>query len=150
MKIQRTKAVNVILPVILSVMMSGTVMAKPHDGDRCGHKHGKLERMIEHLDLNDEQQEKADAILSGLKQDKGKKHTHKKAHFLMSLNPEESGYLNKVRMHADDVAEKVKAKIIQMAKAKQALYGILDDEQKQKLAKKNERRLKKLEKRMVN
>ena len=146
MKIQRQKALKIILPVMLSIMVSGTVMAKPHDRD--GDMHGKLERLIENLDLSDDQQDKADSILGQLKQYKGQKRAHKKAHYMMTLNPEEAGYLDKVNAHAEEVAANVKVKIIEMAKAKQALYQILDDEQKQKLAKKHERRLKKLEKRM--
>ena len=146
MKIQRQKALNIILPVMFSIIVSGTVMAKSHDRD--GYMHGKLDRLIEYLDLSDEQQEKADSILDELKRHKGQKHAHKKAHYMMTLNPEETGYLDKVNAHADEVAANMKVRIIEMAKAKQALYQILDDEQKQKLAKKNERRLKKIEKRM--
>jgi len=66
----------------------------------------------------------------------------------MSLNPDDADYLDKVNEHADQAADHVKSKIIQMAKAKQALYGILDESQKTKMSKMMEKRLGKFDKRM--
>lgn len=140
---------KLILPLLLvGAMTSATVMAKPFCGDRGHHMEERFERMIEHLDLSKDQEVKAESILADLKEYKRDKQAQKGTHQLMSLNPDDADYLDKVNQHADQTAANVKAKIIQMAQAKQSLYGILDDNQKAKISKMAERRLKKFEKRM--
>lgn len=145
----RKVAKKIILPIMLvSIMTSAAVMAKPFWAERGSHMEHKFEHMIEKLDLNDDQERQAELILEDLKQQKGEKGSHKEMRSLIMLNPEDSDYLSKVDEHANQAAEKVKSKIVQMAKAKQALYGILDEAQKTKMSKMMERRLKKFDKKM--
>lgn len=141
---------KLMLPILLiGFMTSATVIAKPFWAERGHHMEERFESQIEHLDLTDDQEKKADLILADLKQYKRDKQAHKGMHQLMSLNPDDTDYLAKVDKHADQAAANVKAKIIQMAKAKQSLYAILDESQKAKMSKMAERRLKKFEKRML-
>jgi Spy/CpxP family protein refolding chaperone len=146
-KIQMSK--KIIYPFLLVGMMSSTaVLAGSAWGERGHHPEEKLEHLIDYLDLNEQQESQAELILSDLKAGKKDKKSQKGMHQLMSLNPGDSDYLEKVNAHAELVGAHVKGKIIQMAKAKQALYQILDDEQKEKMSKMTERRMKKIEKRL--
>ena len=146
---ERRLTQKIILPIILvSIMTSVSVMAKPFWAERGSHMEEKFEHIIEHLDLNDEQERKAVLIMADLKQHKEEKQSNKEKRHLISLNPEDSDYFEKVNEHANFAAERVKSKIIQMAKAKQALYGILDEDQKVKMTKMMERRIGKFDKRM--
>ena len=146
-KIQMSK--KIIFPFLLVGMMSSTtVLAGSAWGERSHHPEERLEHLIDYLDLNEQQERMADLILSDLKAGQKDKKSQKGMHQVMSLDPGDSEYLEKVTEHAERVGADVKGKIIQMAKAKQALYQILDDEQKAKMSKMTERRMKKVEKRL--
>jgi Spy/CpxP family protein refolding chaperone len=140
---------KIILPILLAGMVSSVgVMAKPHGCDRGHHLEQKFERLIDHLDLSKEQEKKAELIFEQLRESKSDKQTGQNRHHMMNLNPGDADYLEKVTEHANLKAEHVRSSIIQMAAAKQSLYEILDDSQKEKMSKMAERRMKKMEKRM--
>lgn len=147
MNIQKKSFTKIMLSIILGAMLTSAVMAKPACGGKEGHMVERFEHILEHVDLTDEQQAKVDLILKDLKQNIVNGKSHKKSHLLMMLNPEDPDYLNKVNNHADQLASHKKAKIMQIATAKQALYEILDEDQKMKILKKLERRMNKIEKR---
>tara|TARA_R110002167_G_scaffold218808_6_gene423437 strand:+ start:344 stop:814 length:471 start_codon:yes stop_codon:yes gene_type:complete len=139
---------KIILPILLVGMVSSVgVMAKPSGGDRGPHLEQKFERLIDRLDLNTEQEEKAEQILERLKEGKPDKQVGKRSHQMMNLNPGDADYLEKATEQANLKAAHIRTNMIEMAIAKQSLYAILDDEQKEKMAKMAERRMKKMEKR---
>ena len=150
MNIQKKSFIKIMLPIILGTMLTSVVVAKPAWGGREVNIVDKFEHILEYVDLTDDQQEKADLILNELKQNTVNSKSHKGTRLLMMLNPEDPDYLIKVNNHADELSVNMKAKIMQMATAKQALYEILDEEQKIKLSKKLERRMNKLEKRKTH
>lgn len=147
MSIQKYKAKRLIIPTVLAVLISGVVLAKPSVENRDGHMVEKFEHMLKHLDLNDTQQSQANLILRDLKNSLPAKQGKKgSVHSLMALNPEDKDYLEKVNAQADLMSAHLKAKVLELAKAKKSLYAILDEEQKKILSKKIERRMNKLEK----
>jgi len=123
----------VFLPLSLVLLaIAGYVNAGPHFG---GHgMMNPLERMIEHIDLNDQQEEQVEDILKSLKGDdafhKGFSHVKK----MFELNPEDAEYMESVAKQAELVTGKIKQKMLKTAEARQDIYKILDEEQKQELA----------------
>jgi Spy/CpxP family protein refolding chaperone len=142
---------KLLLPVLLVGMVSSaSVIAKPFGGERCSsHMEQRLDHMIDYLDLSEEQEQKAEKIFDALKESKFDKQSRKNRQYMMSLNPGDADYLKKVAEYANQKAEHIKLNIMEMAKAKQSLYEILDDSQKEKMAKMAERRMKKTNKRML-
>lgn len=138
----------IILSLVLSIIAASSVMAKPFWGDRGAHMMKRFEHMLEHLDLNEEQSKKAKLILENLKDDLPSKGEANIVQVLMKANPEEAGYEELVEENANLLAERVKLKVVRLAKTKQALYEILDSEQKQELSKLIEKRMHKMRKRM--
>lgn len=138
---------KIILPVLLAGMVGSVgVMAKP-SGEHGQHMEKKFERLIERLDLTDEQEEKAGLILEQLKETKIDKQASKHSRHGMHLNPGDADYLEKVAERANLKAAHIKSNMIQMATAKQSLYAILDNDQKEKMSKMAERGKKKTQKR---
>lgn len=140
---------KIILPILLVGMVSSVgVMAKPNGCNRGPHLEQRLGDLISHLELSKEQEKKAELILEKLKEGKSDKQAAKNKHHMMNLNPGEADYLEKVIEQANLKADHVRSNIIQMATAKQSLYEILDDGQKEKMSEMAKHRLKKMEKRM--
>ena len=136
------------LPFLLGGMVASVgVMAKPSGCDRGPHMEQRFERLIDRLDLNEEQEKKAEQILAQLKEGKPDKQAGKHSHKIMNLSPDDADYLEKVTEHANLKAAHISSNIIQMAIAKQSLYAILDEDQKEQMSDMAERRMKKMEKR---
>jgi len=144
---QVTRWVFIPLSLILLVT-AGYVSAGPHFG---GNKHAMfnpLERILEHVDLTEQQEEQVDAILTTVKNETGFRKGFSMMKSMIELNPEDMDYMEKVEQQADLAANKVREKIILISQARKDIYTLLTDEQKQELNQVISRKLKRMEKRM--
>jgi periplasmic protein CpxP/Spy len=139
----------VVAPMSIVLLASvGYVNAGPHFG---GGHHGMmnpLEKMVDHVDLSDEQESQVDAVLSKMKHEKGMRNGFKMMTSVIALDPESPDYDAKVEQQADAMAAKMRAKVIAMSAARKEIYAILTPEQKQELNEEISRHLERMEKRM--
>src|SRR5690606_12240918 len=99
---QKTFSQKIILPALFMGMLSSSViMAKPSCGGHDSHKEHRFENLIERLDLNEGQEKQAELILEELKVSKADNKSPKNMRHIMSLNPGDAGYLDKVTEHAN-------------------------------------------------
>lgn len=117
----------------------------PHGGDMLM----PIERMIEHVDLTDMQEEQAEKILENARQEAGdlKKLRRRFAKKMMMNNPDNANYTAVAEEHAEAIASEVKNKILMMSKVRQEIYQILTPEQKQDLEQHIEKRMQRMAKR---
>lgn len=129
------------------ITFSAAVTAGPFH-DRHGMHH-PLERMVELIDLTDEQEDQVEQILEDLKKNGDKKQRLGMMKAFVELDPESPDYELEVETQANKVAEQVKTKILAASKARQEIYGLLTEEQKEELKQASAKKLKKMEKRMA-
>ncbi len=135
---------NLMLMAILGTLFSAFALAGPHFG-----KHGMhhpLEKMIDSIDLNSQQEGQVEQILDELKQEN--MHKRKRTLFkeLVKLDPESSQYQEQVEMKAAEAGKQLERHIVALAKARQDIYELLDEEQKSQLSRTIQKRLKRMEK----
>lgn len=135
-----------LLGISVALILAGssiTVIAGPH----CKYherEHG-LERMIKHLDLNEAQAAKVEAILESVENERSNKKGMPKMRALMTLNPDDANYFQQVEAQADATSKDMKAHILKMAKVRQEIHALLTDEQKQKMRALMEKKMKRME-----
>lgn len=136
----------IVVSLLIVMLGSGLAVAKPFWAQK-GHVSAKLERMLEHLDLDDEQQGQVESILQTHRD--ASSHEDSKAFMktLMKANPDSANFDELVNTQATQMAAQVKQKIIQHAKLKQAIYQVLNSEQKEELSELIDRKIRKFEKR---
>jgi len=139
----------IFIPLSLVLLaMAGYVSAGPHFG---GGKHAMfnpLERMLEHIDLTEQQEKQVEVILSTGKSESGFHKGFSMMRSMIKLNPEDFDYMEKVEKQADLAANKVRDKIIAISQTRKDIYALLTDEQKQELNQKISRKLHRMDKRM--
>jgi len=130
-----------IIPAVLITIALATSSA--YAGGLFGGGHHReggmmkvIERMIDHVDLSDDQEEEAKVIL-----DNAREYTknmseirHRFFKQIIENNPDDTTYLSIAEEQAEAIAAEVKNKILHMAKIRQEVYKILTTEQKEKLA----------------
>lgn len=114
--------------------------------DRGEDHYERMEHMSDMLDMTDEQEAKLKEILKSAKEDKKANKTSRREmrKQMMLLNPDDPDFMTKVEKHADTAATHMKEKILRSAKVRQDINAILTDEQKQKMQRLMEKRMKKM------
>lgn len=145
---KQSKAKLFVVSLVSTVLLSVATIsiAGPFHG-----KHGMgnpLERMLDHIDLTDQQEFEIAEILKTLPE--GKK--HKKGFHMMrqmiELNPDDSDYLDQANEKAEQAGEMMTKHIKAVAKARQDIYALLTEEQKEELEEVIARKMKRMAKRM--
>lgn len=129
------------------VMLGATVAsAGPFHG-----KHGMsnpLEKMLDHVDLSEEQEQDVQSILEALPE-----HPRKKGFGMMRemilLDPQQADYDEQVENHASQISERVKQHIKLLSKARKDIYAILTPEQRQDIEEAIVRKMERMDKRMA-
>ncbi|UZE96666.1 Spy/CpxP family protein refolding chaperone [Alkalimarinus alittae] len=148
---KRTRMALVVPTIIAAGLFTiGTANAESgwfgKDKHECSEKYEKkMERLSDKLDMTDEQETQLKAILTRAKED-GK--TNKMARRgmrqeMLSITPDDPEYHAKAEKHADAAAAQLKTKILKSAEVRKEIYAILTDEQKQKMQRMMEKRMKK-------
>jgi len=106
-----------------------------------------IERMIDHLDLSDQQEAQAEAILkkARLSTENLGEMRHKMFQQIIHNNPESLDYMTVAEQQADEISAKVKEKVLFMAKVRQDVYKILTPEQKEELEQHIAKRMKRMQ-----
>lgn len=100
------------------------------------HRHGMqhaIEHLLDHLDLNASQEQAIEEALEVYSLDNHEGKGRKLMHDLVQLDPEQAGYLDTVSQMTDEASAKLKEQVLAMAKTRQAIYAVLDAEQKETL-----------------
>ena len=151
---RRVKRLVLVPLSIVLVLVAGYASAGPHFGGHGMSGHGKhgishpLQRMLDHVDLSDQQEAQIADIFSKLKDGKAKRHAFSMMKAMMAISPEDENYNEQVSRQAELASLKVKQKIVELAEMRKEIYSILSDEQKQELDELLERKVRRLEKRM--
>ena len=134
----------VITPAILVLLaLAWNVSAGPFHGK---HMPNPLEKMIDHIDLTDEQEEKVEAILEKQRAEMDFKKGFAMMKTMIELNPEDPNYFEAANQHAEEAAAKIKQKIIATAEARKEIYELLSFEQKAELNEAISRKVARIEK----
>ncbi len=117
--------------------------------DRGENHYERMEKMSDMLDMSDEQEAQLKVILKsakeGKKESKGSRRETRKE--MMLLSPDDPEFMAKVEKQADMAASHMKAKMLTFAQVRKDVYAILTEEQKQKMQRLMEKRMKKMEER---
>lgn len=139
----------VFIPLSLVLLaMAGSLSAGPHYGGGKHSMFNPLERMLEHVDLTEQQEEQVEALLATVKNESGFRKGFPIMKSMIELNPEDIDYMENVERQADLAANKVREKIIAISQARKDIYALLTYEQKQELNLVISRKLQRMDKRM--
>ena len=115
--------------------------------DRGENHYERMEHLSDMLDMTDEQEVQLKEILKSAKEDK-KANTISRREMrkeMMLLSPDDPEFMVKVEAQAELAASQMKAKMMSFAKIRKDVYAILTEEQKQKMQRLMEKRMKKME-----
>lgn len=108
-----------------------------------------LERMIDHIDLSEQQETEIEAIIQTLKTKRSpKKDGLGMLKSLVELDPDTGDYQQAVEEKAEIAAERLKDHIIAVAQARQEIYSKLTPEQKSELERFLQKKMKRLNKKL--
>jgi len=132
--------------VIATAFAASSVYAGSFFGG--GHHRGgdmlkPIERMIDHVDLSDTQEEQANVIFENART-RSKNIGEIRHRFFKQIvdnNPDDSQYMSTAEEQAEAIATEVKNQILFMAKVRQDVYKILTAEQKEELAEHIEKKM---------
>lgn len=140
---QRTLSLALVFMAVFSAAMT---QAGPFSGpgERGSEGVGRFyERFADAASLNDEQRAQVADILEKYHPNKTKSERSEAKQRMMSLSPGDANYLTESAAIAQEVASKLEQRMLNMAKARQEIYAILDPEQQEMIeamfAKKQER-----------
>jgi len=130
--------------LVTSTAYAGGFFGKMHH--RGGDMLMPIERMIDHLDLSDDQEVQAETILKKARSntDNLGEMRHQMFQQIIRNNPDSLDYMNVVEQQAETISIKVKEKVIFMAKVRQDIYKILTAEQKEEMETHIEKRMKRM------
>lgn len=134
--------VSLVSTVLLSVATIS--IAGPFHG-----KHGMgnpLERMLDHIDLTDQQELEIAEILKTLPEGKKHKKGFHMVRDMIELNPDDSDFLDQANERAEQAGEMLTKRIKAVAKARKDIYLLLTPEQKQELKKVLKRKINRMAK----
>lgn len=156
----RKNRLALIIPVVAAASLFTMGAANADAGwfgnknhERGGDQYEKMERLADKLDMTDAQALQLKQILLTAQVEREKSGGGSKANryegrkAMMMLSPEDPEYMAKVEAQADTMASRMKVRMVEFAKVRQAVYAILTDEQKQEMKEMKEKRMKKMEKR---
>lgn len=135
---------------VIAMTLVGTVLvsaaAISHAGPFGGHHnhHNPLEKMLDSVDLTDQQETEAQRILDALPAKPHQRGGMMKE--LLVLDPDDADYLDQAEKSARKAGEQVTERINAMAKARKDIYSILTPEQKAEIDKRIQKKLKRMEK----
>lgn len=128
---------NLILSMVITgLIISSVASARPF----AISPEERFEHLLQKLELSKDQQKQAESILTKLKQEVLEDENEPPFHALRALNPGEADYLEQTSQVIDQFAEQKRRDMMAIAIAKQSLYKLLDDQQKEKFMKMSERR----------
>jgi len=137
-----------LLGLSLAMVIAGSAAvatAGPHYKEH-GMNH-KMERMLKRLDLSEEQEVQVEEILAPMKELRKERKGFPKMRAMMSLDPDAADYTKQAEEQATSAAEKVKARILNMASVRQQVHAVLNEEQKAELKAMVSKKLKRMEER---
>ena len=122
--------------LIASVVMTGLIISSVALARPFAHEpEERFEHLVQKLELTEAQQKQADPIITKLKQDISEDENEPPFHALRALNPGDADYLEKISSMIDQFSEQKRKNMMAIATAKQALYKLLNDEQKEEFMK---------------
>ena len=150
------KAIRSVTPkLIIAALLTTTLLAATAQAggffEKWHHRGGDMlmpiERMIDHLDLSDFQEEQVEEILKNARLNTQSIEGIREQFFTQMIgnNPDNSDYINVSEQHAEAVAAAVKDKVLFMANLRQEIYSILNSEQKEVLETHLEKKLKRMQ-----
>ncbi len=130
--------------LVTSTAYAGGFFGKMHH--RGGDMLMPIERMIDHLDLSDEQESQAEEILKQARSSTENlgEMRHQMFQKIIRNSPDSVDYMNVVEQQAETISAKVKEKVIFMATVRQDIYKILTSEQKEEMEAHIEKRMKRM------
>jgi Spy/CpxP family protein refolding chaperone len=134
----KTNLIGLTLAAVLA-STSAMTLAGPHCKDK--DRQHPMERVLKKLDLSETQQAEVDAILAKAREDRSAKKDRSKMHVMMQLDPEASDYLAQVEAHANAASERMKANMLKMAKTRQQIHAVLNEEQKAELKERMQKKM---------
>lgn len=154
------KVSKIMSPLILSAAIIGGAVAMPsvamagngwfgHGDHHQKQEHRgfkRFEKMADHLDFSDAQEQQLEEIVTAAKSQIGEMNRKDMMKQMMTLDPESSDYESQVAAAADQIAEKVKSRIVTMAEVRKQVHAILTDEQKLEMQRLMKKRMKRMEK----
>lgn len=135
---------------VMSMALVGTVLVSAAAVSYAGPfgdrhvPHNPLEKMLDSVDLTEQQETQAQRILDALPEKPHKRGSMMKE--LLTLNPDDANYIAEANNHARKAGEHVTEQINAMAKARQEIYALLTPEQKAEIDKRIQKKLKRMEK----
>lgn len=107
------------------------------------HHHAMRMKMLEQLDLSDEQKQQAKEIRQEIHKLREQHRGMEAAAAIMELDPGDANYSAEVKNLAHEFAVKMEANIIARAEARSKLYAILEPQQREEFAKMEARMMEK-------
>jgi len=146
----KTAIVSLISALVLSlVAVTGYAFERgKHGYGGHGDPGSMMMKLVDKLDLSEEQESEIKAIFENRKTEKEQKQRRKVIQELMALDPMSSDYEQKVSAIADEQAEKVREMIVEKAKVRTEIYEVLTPEQREELEEIMAKKMEKIQKKM--
>lgn len=141
----KQKVLGLGLAVVIA-SSAAVAQAGPHFFRDHGMHH-PIERMLDRLDLSDEQELQTEEILATVKEMRIKKKGMKRMRSMLALDPDAPDYMLQAEEQATKASEQMKAHIMTMASARKEIHNILTDEQKKELKRMVEKKMNKMDQR---
>jgi Spy/CpxP family protein refolding chaperone len=140
----KTNLIGLTLAAVLA-SSSAVTLAGQHCKDKDKDGQHPMERVLKKLDLSETQQAQVDAILAKAREDRSAKKDRSKRHVMMHLDPEASDYLEQAEAHANAASERMKAHMLKMAKTRQQIHAVLNEEQKAELKERMQKKMQRMQ-----
>ena len=143
-----------VLPIVIAAGLFSVGAAQADSGwfgkgkhDRGERQYERMEHLSDMLDMTEEQEGQLKAILKSAKEDRKSTKVSRKQmrKEMMLMSPDDPEFMTKVEQQADVAAAQMKSKMISFAKTRQEIHAILTDEQKQKMKRMMEKRMKRMD-----
>ena len=143
-----TSAVVVFTAVTTSAVYAGGFFG---GGFHRGDMMKPIERMIEHIDLSDEQDAQVEAILKNAREGLVNKGETRQRFFkqMIDNNPDDLQYMAIAEEQAEAISVEVKKQILRIANVRQQVYEVLTVAQKEELAEHIDRKMEKMKNRAM-
>ncbi len=139
------QALGALVAALFIVFTTAAVAGPFHDRHRMGNP---LEKMLDHIDLTDQQEAEIETIMNKFPREKAHKRGFGMIREMALLDPEDPDYLEAAEAKAQKAASMMAEHIMTMAKIRQEVHAILTEQQKQELRETLERKMERMAKRM--
>lgn len=139
-------AIGSVIAIIVASLSWSIAFAGPFS-----ERHGMgnpMEHILDHVDLSEAQETQVQSIFEKYRPERPKEHRMNMMKRMIELSPEDAQYLQKSEALAEDAADKMKQHMLNMAKARQEIYELLDTEQRQELEALMAKKQRRMEKKM--